>query len=283
MVPEKELQPRAFSIMPLVWSLGSIFGPSFGGFFANPTKNLSGVFGGNRFLEKYPFALPNIIASVLFMVGISTGVLFLRETLETKRHKRDHGIVLGHHLKKSIRALFHLHKPAKSYHSHAEDREASASLLRPTSSASNQDFSAKSLKPAQSRPALREVFTRQSIINLIAYTFLALHAVAYDQLLPIFMHIPRQTPDEHNTKLPFKFSGGFGLNSDRIGTLFTMYGICGCFIQFLIFPPVARKYGVLRCFKACSLSYLFIYLVTPFTALVQDPIRYFRLLPANNN
>ncbi|EPQ67835.1 Bgt-614 [Blumeria graminis f. sp. tritici] len=36
MVPEKELQPVAFTIMPLVWSIGSIFGPSFGGFFAKP-------------------------------------------------------------------------------------------------------------------------------------------------------------------------------------------------------------------------------------------------------
>ncbi len=27
MVPFKELQPRAFSLMPLVWNLGSIFGP----------------------------------------------------------------------------------------------------------------------------------------------------------------------------------------------------------------------------------------------------------------
>lgn len=27
MVPWKELQPRAFSIMPLVWGIGSVFGP----------------------------------------------------------------------------------------------------------------------------------------------------------------------------------------------------------------------------------------------------------------
>lgn len=51
-------------------------------------------------------------------------------------------------------------------------------------------------------------------MNLIVYTCLALHAVAYDQLLPIFLHYPPQenrgsNPDVH---LPFKFSGGFGLN-----------------------------------------------------------------------
>lgn len=78
MVPEKELQPRAFSIMPLVWSLGSIFGPSFGGFFAKPAENFPGLFRNSKFLIKFPFALPNIVCSVLFLVGISTGFLFLK-------------------------------------------------------------------------------------------------------------------------------------------------------------------------------------------------------------
>lgn len=78
MVPEKELQPRAFSLMPLVWSLGSIFGPSFGGFFAKPAENMPGLFGSSKFLIKFPFLLPNIVASMLFMVGISTGILFLK-------------------------------------------------------------------------------------------------------------------------------------------------------------------------------------------------------------
>lgn len=78
MVPEKELQPRAFSIMPLVWSLGSIFGPSIGGFFAKPAENLSGLFGDSKLLIKYPFLFPNIVASLLFLVGISTGILYLR-------------------------------------------------------------------------------------------------------------------------------------------------------------------------------------------------------------
>jgi MFS family permease len=78
MVPERELQPRAFSIMPLVWSLGSIFGPSFGGFFAKPVENLPKLFKDSQFLAKFPFALPNMVASVLFLIGITTGFLYLK-------------------------------------------------------------------------------------------------------------------------------------------------------------------------------------------------------------
>jgi hypothetical protein len=154
--------------------------------------------------------------------------------------------------------------------------EEGASLLRPSSAAGSdssrafdEDFTGKaSRQPAQARPALSEVFTRQSVINVIAYTFLALHAVAYDQLLPVFMHHTKQIPDSTNTRLPFQFSGGFGLGSGRIGTIFTLYGVLGGLVQFLIFPPVARKYGVLNCFKACAIIYPIVYIVTPYPALI---------------
>lgn len=85
------------------------------------------------------------------------------------------------------------------------------------------------------------------------------------------MHHPRQIHDSTNTQLPFKFSGGFGLHSGRIGTIFTLYGVVGCFIQFLIFPPAARRFGVLNCFKGCALTFPIICFITPYTALIESP------------
>jgi len=78
MVPQKELQPRAFSIMPLVWTIGSIFGPGFGGFLAKPVERHPGLFGGNRLFKAFPFALPNLVAAIFFLVGLTTGMLFLK-------------------------------------------------------------------------------------------------------------------------------------------------------------------------------------------------------------
>jgi hypothetical protein len=185
--------------------------------------------------------------------------------------------VLGKYLSNFLKTIFCPHSKPKPYRrlSGTYD-EASSSLLRPTSSARSENsfddaaFDKKNPKPPLSRPTLTEVFTRQSVINVVAYTFLALHSVAYDQLLPIFLHHPRQVPDETNTQLPFKFSGGFGLGSGRIGTLFTMYGFVGCFIQFLVFPPTARKFGVLNCFKCCAIIFPIICFLTPYTALIQS-------------
>ncbi|KAH8592208.1 major facilitator superfamily domain-containing protein [Bisporella sp. PMI_857] len=274
MVPEKELQPRAFSIMPLIWSLGSIFGPSLGGFFASPAKNLPNLFGHSWLLIKYPYLLPNIVTSCFFIIGISTGILFLKETLETRRDKTDYGRVLGSRLVDFLKTFFH-----KSYQLFKQDSASgeSSPLLRPSTASSasipKEDDASRTSHPTQPRhprPALMEVFTRQSVINLTAYTLLALHCVAYDQLLPIFLHYPRQMHTPHNTSLPFKFSGGFGLDVKRIGSIFSIYGIVGCFIQFVIFPPTARKFGVLNCFKVTAIAMPIIYFLTPYLALIED-------------
>ena len=78
MIPEKELQPRAFSIMPLVFTIGSIFGPALGGALANPATNYPNTFGNSALLKKYPYALPNIAAGAVFWIGLITGILFLK-------------------------------------------------------------------------------------------------------------------------------------------------------------------------------------------------------------
>jgi len=80
LVPERELQPRAFSIMPLVWSLGSVFGPAFGGFFARPVERrlFGGMFENMEYFKRYPFALPNLVACFVFFISFMTGLLFLK-------------------------------------------------------------------------------------------------------------------------------------------------------------------------------------------------------------
>lgn len=42
-------------------------------------------------------------------------------------------------------------------------------------------------------------------------------------------------------------------------------------IQFLIFPPIARRYGVLNCLRLSTLTFPIVYLLTPFTVLLPTP------------
>jgi MFS family permease len=79
--PWKELQPRAFSIMPIVYTVGSIFGPTIGGALANPLRLDPRKPRGTAFFERFPYALPNLVAAVLFSIGIVAGWLFLKVSL----------------------------------------------------------------------------------------------------------------------------------------------------------------------------------------------------------
>ncbi len=156
MVPWKELQPKAFSIMPLVWTIGSIFGPGFGGALADPATRYPEVFGNIKFFKTFPFALPNLVASMFFLVGLSAGILFLKETLESKRHRRDYGRVLG---KLLVRLIVRRQKKSK-WQRH--DEQASSLLKHSRISSgftmtgdSDCAFEPKTAK--QSPPTYREV------------------------------------------------------------------------------------------------------------------------------
>lgn len=45
--------------------------------------------------------------------------------------------------------------------------------------------------------------------------------------------------------------------------------VCG-FVQFFVFPPLCHRFGVLNCYRAAAMIFPFIYLITPYTAVIQD-------------
>lgn len=141
-----------------------------------------------------------------------------QESNETRKHRRDWGRTVGKFLTKTVKRVSTRERRRPKWIREYDDEQGSSLLKhRHSSSASavkDKKSEARHYTPPQPPPSYREVFSRQSNINLVVYTFLALHSVACDQLLPIFMHNPPQNnrsahPDVH---LPFKFAGGFGLD-----------------------------------------------------------------------
>lgn len=275
MVPYKELQPRAFSIMPLVWNIGSIGGPALGGALANPHRRRPGdpLPENPGLLDRYPYCLPNIIAGCLFLLGITTGILFLNESMETKRDQRDRGREIGKRITYYLRRVYDRYK-AFSLPLDDPERER---LLKPSHrqryGAVDPEMSRLSepKKPKEPPPSIKEVLTRQSALNLFCYTLLATHNMAFDGLISIYMHYPRPENTPYpEYQFPLKWSGGFGLDTARIGVMFTLYGVAGMFFQFFVFPPLARSFGVVRLLRLCSVATPLIYFLVPFTALIED-------------
>jgi len=265
LVPQKELQPRAFSLMPLVWTTGSIFGPSLGGSLVHPVERFPGIFGNIKLLERYPFALPNLLISFLFLIGITSGILFLRETLADKKDRKDYGLVVGSAI---VRPCTGRQRPA--WYTRGTDESAEAFLAPGSTSNPSSPVVARDLPKPEPPSGWAQVFTYQSNLNLLVYTLLAMHSVSFDQLLPVFLDFsPVQTIDDPAVHLPLKFSGGFDLDSGRIGALFTMYGIFGMVIQFAVFPPMVRKLGVLNCYKIIAVVFPFVYMCIPYVSLLR--------------
>jgi hypothetical protein len=248
MVPQKSLQPTAFMLLPLVWQIGSIVGPIMGGALASPATKFPQLFGNSTFFKTFPFLLPNLVNTIFFTLGITEGILFLKESLEAKKYNRDYGREFGQYLK----GLCLGRKRAKTN----SDDDFESNYANSKAGRKHEKISP---------PRYRDVFSHQSSLTLLSYCILALHMVAYDQLLPVFLHLP---VDREGVELPFRFRGGFGLESGRIGVIFMYYGIFSMVTQFTVFPYATRRLGALFCMRACTFVIPFAYFITPYTVIL---------------
>ncbi|KAF2737695.1 MFS general substrate transporter [Polyplosphaeria fusca] len=265
--PWKELQPRAFSIMPLVYTIGAMIGPTMGGLLANPLHVDPRKPRGASFFEKYPYAPPNMAAAGFFCIGITVGWLFLKETLESKKHDRDYGVVIGNKLTTWVRKTFNISRRQKKSQPEREP-------LLSNHKATDEEIvpvGGSEIITKEKPPSLKELLSFQTTLNLVVYTILALYTLAYDQILPVFLHRPPQSLDDPRVSLPLKFAGGFGIDHTRIGLFFTLFSVSSTLCQFLVFPPLARHLGVLRCLRISFLIFPFVFFVTPFVTLIPNP------------
>ena len=205
-------------------------------------------------MEEYPFLLPNMVSSIVLVFGITNGILFLDETHDVLRNKRDYGRELGDKLVN----LFRWRK--------AEDVESRPLLADSTTNYNGTSNSEESVddsinaKPKR-LPSVSRAFTRPVIGLVLSYAILAYHTMGFDQLMPIFFSTPVSSEKPHNL---FFFTGGLGMTTQRIGFILSMQGLFSMCAQFVVLPPVARAFGVLRVYRICVFTYGIGYIVVPY-------------------
>lgn len=88
-------QARAYAIMPTVWCMGAFVGAGLGGALADPVRNYPAVFPTGTIWEKFPYLLTNLVCTGVVVFSMIVGILFLEETHEDLKDKRDVGLEIG--------------------------------------------------------------------------------------------------------------------------------------------------------------------------------------------
>lgn len=96
LIVKKNQQKYGFSVMSVFWNLGCVIGPAIGGskYLTNPLKIESQSLHSD-FIEKYPFALSNVVIVINFWFTIVFAILFLEETHPEYKYNFDFGLHCG--------------------------------------------------------------------------------------------------------------------------------------------------------------------------------------------
>ncbi|KAH8730819.1 major facilitator superfamily domain-containing protein [Phaeosphaeriaceae sp. PMI808] len=279
-------QPRAYSIMPFVWCLGTIVGGFLGGVLARPALAWPHLFQGTLF-ETYPYLLPNLFCTAVVLFGLTIGILFLEETHEDRKYDLDYGLEAGKWLvgkifSRDAYALFSdkdapLDEVTRMLQGHDHDSRvyqstSSSPTLCSTRTSISEDppkfILDKAMQPA---PTTRQAFTVQVCLNIVCYGILAFHTISLEQLLPILMS--KNPPQQGATHLPFHFQGGFGWSTQTNGAFLAMQGVLQMLAQLIVFPWLSKKLGSLRTFWITLSLYPILYILAPYLALLPEKLR----------
>lgn len=274
LVKKKEHQPRAYSIMPFVWCLGSIIGPAMGGALAMPVKSYPSVFSTGGLFEQYPFLLPNLVCVTILIFGITNGILFIEETHPELKHRRDRGRELGDYL---VRLVVGGQVESCSIHEKAMELDfdcPTAEELPGYRTTENSPLLASTPDPVTTDPekgvvkqnkGIDKIFSKQVIYVILGYGILAFHSVSFDAMMPVMLS---EAPATQSPVLPFKFSGGFGMTTKSIGFMMAVQGVYSMVAQLWFFPFIVKRVGTLTAFRAVMLVWPILYFLVPYLVLL---------------
>ena len=300
MVKRPEHEPRAYAVQPFVWFLGSIIGSAMGGFLAQPTKFYPDLFPAHGLFGRYPYLLPNLVATVVIIVAVVQGILFLDETNPRFEKRAGSG---------------------KDVHSDADgnaEREAEderAPLLRPRNrskpiveevchagpfiveeglpTATDQRFDLRhnsfgtmhsiSVRPdlhdpgqpghpppqPSALPAQGKTLNLAVVMLIVALVIAAFHQMAFGAVLPIYL---LDQPSYNGTMAyhpHLDLTGGMGFSLHDVGVYLAVNGFIALFIQGVLFPLFVERTGVWLSFSIPTILYPLCYLIMPFLSLLR--------------
>ncbi|KAF2860289.1 MFS general substrate transporter [Piedraia hortae CBS 480.64] len=276
-------EPKAYAVMPFVWSVGIIVGPAVGGYFASPAESFPGSFLDIPLFRRFPYALPNLICASLMLVSIVIGYLTLEEThpdMQPWSTKED---------------LEHT-DTVTPYSAQGSTQYQAVNLERPetygTFTEVNEDVGEEwnlrrdgTSRPPSLKGNSGRVFTKRIMMLMLALGIFTYHSMTYDHLMPIFFQDER-VPGVHTNSSPLttkngafgnqngSFAGGLGLSVKQCGIILAVNGVIALFVQAVIFPFAASQLGVWRSFLMTAILHPIAYFIVPWLVLLPPSLLY---------
>ena len=278
----------------MCFNIGVVIGPIMGGFAADPIHSFPGLFGENSvfggeqgvgWMAKWPYALPQLVSSFFILMSAFAVIMGLDETHPARRDKPDYGRKLGRYLSGSVLRRKPQHRYTSLDGQEGAWRDASIDLEEdprppsqpapdmpaPTTPPDNRFEHPQpppNTSPQPKDPPKPKIFTTNVLLTLATHFVVALHVSAFNALIFILLPAPRSQNSPATTTL-FRFTGGLGLPTAKVGLATAIIGIIGFPLQILAYPPLSARLGTLRTFRA----------FLPFSALAYAALPYLVLIP----
>ncbi len=250
--------------MPFVWSIGTIIGPCIGGTFADPAESWPELFPRDGLFGRFPYLLPNLICAFLLLISIILGFFLLEET----------------HPDMQPRVLL----PADTYVSEETPlMETSDAMKRPAIDLRAETYGTLRETSEQRQEAIEceekslfcvPLWNKRVVGFIIALCIFTYHSMTYDHLMPIFFEDERASTLLSALKVgsssPFYSPGGLGLSLRQVGLIMAVNGGIALFVQAIIFPLAAERFGVYRLFIIVTVLHPIIYVIVPFLLYVPE-------------
>ncbi|KAH8180257.1 major facilitator superfamily protein [Sarocladium implicatum] len=259
-VTDRSNQSRAFTYLPIIYSLGSITGPALGGV-------LVGRLGG-----EYPYLGPNILGASLLAASVIVVGIWFEETLDdpdpghwvpawvdhvasffSKSSKPDstsgtHSTTWSSRWPRGSAGGQPLLASASSSVSGSEDDDEEQTE-------NGQDGSTSKSGTPDGTP-WNELLNRTTIILLVTYLVFQLSNISYNSLYPIFAAAAPPT--------------GRGLNPSKIGVSLSLAGVATILFQAFLYQPLKARLGNLGTYQLSLLGIAISMVLMPWVGYVDD-------------
>ncbi|GAO18848.1 hypothetical protein UVI_02059550 [Ustilaginoidea virens] len=251
-VTDRSNQGRAFTYLPVIYSLGGITGPALGGV-------LAGRVGGGRF----PYLGPNVLGAALLAASVVVVGVWFEETLDEQGRSpwRPKWVAW---LTGRARG-----RRRESWASRLAEASAAQPLLSPASSSSSSLSSDSSrdgnddddddddeAAAPEGRPVWKDMVNHTTLILLATYLVFQLSNISFNSLYPIFAAAPSPT--------------GRQLDPSAIGLSLGAAGVATIAFQAFLFQRIRSRIGNLGSYRLALLGLGTSMLLMPWVGALDD-------------